>query len=693
MIRSPLGRLGIAGMAGLLAVGALAAPAVADSDGTIQGTFTTSSGVPVSAWVYIISDDFATQLNIQTDAAGAFDAQVPPGDYKISFSWDSATQWVHDKTDMESADPITVAAGQTVDVDEQAMPTGSVSGHLTAANGTPLASTQVVLHHGYDQVGSATTDANGDYSFGQTLARDGYTVSFGLGTASQWVAGALDQGKARVFTVTADAPTTVDDQQLATGSLHGRLTDPDGTPDSRFQVSATLDGESAIDYTATTDGNGEWSLPTVFKGKYRVSFVTPANQRTQWAYGAGTAADAKLIAVGAGKSVAVDETWLPDAELVIKTVDSATGAPVSNFCTWVGTPNNASDCTSGSEDTVYSLPGGTFDMQVYPDYGGYYLNTRDIPVTLTAGQTTTVTVPLVEGGRVAYSAADHATGAPVAGACGRLKAIGQGGLGDDYANCTDATGKAVTSGAFAPGAYELFAVAPGSYGDQWVGPDGGTGDQQAAARIVVQPGQTVTAPPALLDPAGTITGVVTGSDGKPPADGYVAFSAWDQSGPNWDTGVDENGRYTLDKLGPYAWPLLFGGGIDPRQWSGHVGDRFQAAGVPVTAGGTTTYNMTLSHGTTLKGKVSIPAGPSTSWSLVTFDAATGDQMDVVGGIKAGPYSLQVTGGAAIKIHWDYSRPDPLPGANGWYDGATGLDTATQVAIPAKGTKKLNLTLG
>jgi hypothetical protein len=124
----------------------------------------------------------------------------------------------------------------------------------------------------------------------------------------------------------------------------------------------------------------------------------------------------------------------------------------------------------------------------------------------------------------------------------------------------------------------LFAIAPGRYGHQWVGKHGGTGDQKAAAHIVVKPGKTVTAPAVLLDPAGTVTGVVTGSDGKPVANGYAAFSAWGDAGPGWDTGTNQNGRYTLGKLGPYAWPLLFGGGIDPRQWSGNVANRFQHSG-------------------------------------------------------------------------------------------------------------------
>jgi hypothetical protein len=698
MIRSPLGRLGMAGVAGLLAVGALAAPAAAAiTKGTIQGTFTTSSGAPVRAGVYIASTDYSTQINLDTDGTGAYHAQVPPGDYHVSFTWDSATQWAYQAADEDSADTITVAAGQTVEVDDRKLPTGTVGGHLTAADGSPLASASVTLHHGYYQVGWASTDDDGDYAFGETLARDGYTVSFSTGGgAEQWVVGAIAQSTARTFTVTADAQTTVDDTQLATGSLQGRLVDTDGIPESGYQVNVTFnDQNTSISYTATTDSNGEWSVAEVFPGDYRVSFVTPDDQRTQWAYGAGSEADAKLITVTTGAPVVVDDTWLPPAQLVINPVDATTGAPVTNFCVWVDTANTASDCATGSQATLGNLPGGAFHLQVAPDSSGYYLTTKQIPVTLTPGETTTVTVPLTLGGKVAFSAADHTTGAPVEGTCGLLKVIGQGGLGDGYGDCTDATGTVVTDNAMAAGTYELFAIAPGSYGHQWVGKHGGTGDQEAAARIVVQPGKTVTAPAALLDPAGTVTGVVTGSDSKPVANGYVAFSAWGDAGPSWDTGTDQNGKYTLGKLGPYAWPLLFGGGIDPRQWSGNAADRFQATGVPVAAGGTTTYDTSLIKGSTLKGTVTIPSAPAADWRINIHNAATGDQMGVLDSSGAGPvsaYALQLTGGTPVKIGWSYSPGEPSPGVTGWYNGATGLDTATKVGIPAYGSKTLNLTL-
>ena len=399
--------------------------------------------------------------------------------------------------------------------------------------------------------------------------------------------------------------------------------------------------------------------------------------------------------VAADSSVTVDDTWLPGATLVINVIDAATGAPVSNYCVWVDSPGDGTGCTTGSQVTVSDLPGGTFQLSVTPDESSYYLWHPETPVALTAGQTTTVTVPLTLGGKVAVTATDHATHQPVRDTCPIYKVLGHGGLGDGYGDCTGSTGKS-TSRALAPGTYETFAVAPGTYGHQWVGRTGGTGNQRAAARIVVEPGKTVAAPTVLLDKAGIITGVVTGSDGAGIADVDVAYSAWGfGAGPGWDTETNASGRYTLGKLGPYKWPLLFTAGRGyPRQWSGNVANRFKADTVPVTSGATSTYDIALTKTSTLEGTVTVPSAPTADWRITAFNAATGDEMGMFDSTAAGPggsYAMALTGRQQVKIAWIYFADDA--GHDGWYDNATDIDTATKVGIPSAGTKQLNLTIG
>ncbi|GIM91389.1 carboxypeptidase-like regulatory domain-containing protein [Paractinoplanes toevensis] len=627
--------------------------------------------------------------------SGDWSIPVFPGTYKIGFNWDGSKQWAVGSVSEADGAVYTVAAGQTTTVDDTKLPTGTMSGRLTKVDGSPLADVWVSLFRGDEQTGWNVTDADGRYTFGEVIAGEGYTVAFDAdGQERQWVPGVRSQQQATRFTVTAGEPTTVDDSQIAPATLHGRLVGEDGTAKSGFAVEIlTDDQDHGLNYYGTTAADGTWSVGGIEPGGYRVSFRSPTAQRTQWAYGKDTEADATVIDVRSGGDVTVDDTWLSGGTLVVNAVDATTGAPVSNFCVWADLPTGmgADGCTTGSSVTVDDLAGGVYNLSATPDSDSYYLRSDSQSVTVATKQTTTATVRLVLGGKVSFTAKDHTSGAAVRRACGVFLVLGHGGLGDGYGNCTDATGK-VTTETLATGTYEMFAVAPAGYGHQWVGAAGGTGDQKAAARIKVKAGRTIAAPGVLLDKPGKITGVVSDAAGAPLADVDVAYSAWGDAGPSWDTATDEHGVYTIDKLGPYGWPLLFGAGNYPREWSGHTGNRFQAETVPVVAGGSTTYNFTPRTTASLKGKVTSPVA---GWRIHAFNAVTGDQMGTFDSSTAGPggsYELPLAGDQKVKVDWSYYQ-EAGPSAQGWYQDAADIDSAKKVAIPAQGAKKLNLKLG
>ncbi|MBL7257434.1 carboxypeptidase-like regulatory domain-containing protein [Paractinoplanes lichenicola] len=649
-------------------------PATGKAAGTIA-PLTNVTLVGVDHWTYL----YAT-----TDDEGRWSVDALPGTYKVYFEWDSVRQWAVQQRSEDDAETITVAAGRTTTVDDQRLPTGTAGGRLVTAAGDPLTGADVTLHYDDRTIGNAGTDEDGRYSFGEVLTGDGYKVSFSVdGGAEQWVAGTLDPARARSFTITAGELTTIDDKQLTTTTVRGRLTDPDGGAKSGYHVSVTLDDDDNwVNYDTETDADGRWSVSGVFPGDYRVMFVTDDYRRTQWAYGKGTAADAALIKVTAGTTVTVDDTWQPGATLVVNAVDATTGAAISDFCVWLDSPNDGSGCTTGNRLTITDLPGGAFNATVSPGEGSYYLQKRDVPVRLTAGQTTTVTIPVRLGGRVALAATSRATGAAVADTCPIFRQIGQGGLPDGYGNCTDRTGKATTQ-AMEAGTYELFAYAPGSYGHQWVARTGGTGDQRAAARIVVTPGKTVKAPAVRLDPAAPITGTVSNVAGEPLGGIDVAFSAWGDAGPAWNTKTNPQGRYTVDGLGPYGWPLLFGGADYPRQWSGTVGNRFQAEKA------TGTYDYVMKASSTLRGKVTAPAG--VQWRINVVNAVTGDELGMFDSSAGQSYTIPVTGNQQVKVRW-MLYGDGID-KTGWHNRAADFASATRIGIPAAGTRTLNLSIG
>lgn len=585
MRRTSRARLGLAVLSGILATGALTAPAAAeDATATITGILTDSHGQRVAdSFVNIDPADGGSNSGYAyTDENGVYTAAVEPGTYRVGFGWKSLTQWAYQKTTPEAADTFTVGAGETARVDDQLLATGQLGGLLTKQDGeTPVVDAEVQLRRAEEPVAWAYTDESGTYRFDAVLPGE-YQVAFYWGGGLQVLPG--------VFTVVADEYT------IANGSLP------------------------------------------------------------------------------------------PATTLVVKGVDSVSGAPVDGFCVRVRNVDAPACAGADGLATVTDLPAATVRFDVDGPEGSLYVNKWGQRATLPASETTTVTVPLVLGGTIAVTAEARATAQKVEDACFTLRAIGQ--LDDLGGGCTGADGTGKTVVPVTPGTYEIFVRAPGDYGNQWLGRNGGTGEQKAAARIVVKPGKVTKAPTVLLDPAGTITGVVTGADGQPMKQLNVAFKSAEDIGSGASNGVftDASGRYRIGHLGPYGWPLLFQPDEEtgyPYQWSGNTGNRFQAVTIPVTAGGSSTYDITLAKTSTLRGSVT-PGDKE--FRLVVHNAITGDVVGQYhgwpGGTPADAYEIPLVGGQQVTLEWNYYSGSA---DSTWYAGGK------KISIPATGVKTLNLT--
>lgn len=660
--------------------------------GMLTGTVTDPATGAVPSYVVAAERVDATgYVNGYADENGHYALEVTTGDWQISFTRGAVPQWATGTFDRAQAATFSVAAGQTVQVDDVFLPTGSIGGTLLRADGSPMIDASVYLYRDGEYVTSTYTDwQTGGYGF-DMIPPGEYTISYTLDGTTVYLPGTQSPSRAETFTVVAGQRTVADATQRLPGAASGTLTGATGG----YEVELRSPDENVWEtYTARTAANGTWRVANVPADDYLVSFVNPGGTRRQYAYGQTDPAAATLITVPSAGTATVDDTWLPGANLIVEGVDAATGASVGEICVWVY-PSDGNGC--GAPAGLTDLPAGPVTLDVSTASNSSYLRAADVPVTLVAGETTRISVPLDLGGRVSATVVDRATGQPVRRTCLALIEPGSGGLPDGFPYCTNAQGK-LTTQAMATGTYQIFAAAPTGYGHQWAGPAGGTGDQREAARIKVKPGKTVKAPAILLDAPGTVTGIVTDPAGEPLESASVSYHAWGfGSGPTGDVETDEHGRYTMDDLGPYAWPLVVTPyrGL-PRQWSGGTANRFQATTVAVTSGATSTFDLPLIAGSALTGTVTVdddvvrPDG----WRLTAVNATTGDQIGVADWVVQadGTYRMRLPGGQPIKIHWYVSSADPN-GSSGWWENAADQASATKVTVPRAGEKELNLTIG
>jgi len=354
---------------------------------------------------------------------------------------------------------------------------------------------------------------------------------------------------------------------------------------------------------------------------------------------------------------------------------------VSSFCISAGPANI---CTSEGSVTTNLLAGHV--LVFVRDPAGVLLP-ENVEVDLVSGQTTAVSVELLKAAKVTTVVRDADTGAPVGNACLRLvEPLRPFTLGATAPACSAADGT-LTLPNQRPGVVNAFIeVRDGVHGMQWVGLSRGTGAQARARLILINEGATVTLPDIRLDKKASVSGVVRDTtSGLPIPNAYVGLTSFDAGfGPS---GVfiltDPFGQYTLDSLGPYAWTLFFNDLQGPHAsvFSGGTGDRFLAAGVALTAGQATSYDLTLRAGTVLTGTVTAPPTlpPDQFRRITLIHALSGDQLDASDIRGTGPYTFQVAGPLLVKLKIDQS----------WVGGEDFLH-ADVFLVGAEGTTVVNL---
>ena len=688
MSRTPLQRLGIIALVAMIALTGISVPAQAVETGTIAGHFTNNGAPMAYVTVTARSVDWSQWAYAYTDNNGAYAITgLAPGNYLVSFrTQDGLEQYAFGKRDSNTADKIAVTAGTVSTVDDSLLPTGTFTGRFVGRDGLGIANAGVSFQpyrgSGY---ASGTTVSDGTYSV--RLFPGQYLVSFSVREGwqtllTQYVPGKLSYSQAQVFTIGAGETVTVNETVLPTGRISGRFTNTDGTTGMRVMV-GLRDPNVAEGWTqsAYADADGNYVFPMAPAGSWRVYFSHWDPKVSQFATGKANPAQADLFTVAEGQSIVVNDSKLPVGKVRAVSKDAVTGAVIRAFD--VNLEYAGYGHTDGGVEAIATeVPVGTHAYTI----NAYGFHSASGTVTVAEGGQAEIEVSLRRKSRIDLTIVDSATGQPVSGVCAVVAELQRVNNPDGCWPVTGADGKVIveTPGA---GVFQLWAYpteAPG-YGAQWVGWNGGTGTQVSARPINVEKDQAAEGIVVKMDRAGTITGKVTRSDGSVAAQSVVSFLNIE---PHVGGGVglahvDDEGRYTVDFLGPYEWPLMFGGG----QFSGNTGNRHLAQKINVTAGATTTYDFRFKAEVTLTVKFKNPPTGEDGCYAYVYNAVTGDHLgyswnkDCAAGVQIG-----VVGPQAVKVRY---LIDPNQWPPKWH-GGNDFAHATVVLIPNSGNKTITV---
>lgn len=474
-----------------------------------------------------------------------------------------------------------------------------------------------------------------------------------------------------------------------TATVSGRITDAGGAPVESADVRVVREDSWDTYYSpgGYSDADGNYTVTGIIPGRYRVVFNDNVLGQV-FAQHSETRDGATVFTLADGASLTVNDSFLPMATVEVTVVDRATQAPITTACVSAQT----------GRESVCNAANGVYRVEnVRPGYqsldvGAGTHKSASLTIEPVRGQTLQVRVELVQTEAIVTRVVDRQTGQPIESACVMIASPGDPGLSANQSrSCSGPDGRLVVSLEDSPGTYQLYAYTyNGSYGAQWVGMFGGTGNRELARPVTVGAGANVTIPPIRMDQPGSITGVVRKPDGTP---GYAcALPYAPHAGGLWretPSCTDAQGRYTINSLGPYRWPVLFMG--DTWLWSGNMPNRYAATKVQVVAGQAATRDATVPVGTVVTGVVRNAAGAQASANVEVYNAFTGDFAGpTTGSGTSTPYRLKALA-PQQQVHIKYLVWS-TNNLTCYYNGTTDRARATALTVqPNTPTVSLDLT--
>ncbi|MCD2444024.1 carboxypeptidase regulatory-like domain-containing protein [Agromyces sp. SYSU K20354] len=525
--------------------------------GGISGAVTGADDLPL-AGVTVSAMGSGTWGSDVSDADGRYEILGLPADsYTVSFQPDEfepgpasgyLREYWDDVPNQFDAVPVVVGAGETVSgIDAELARAGSISG-VVAADGQPIAGVEVsVSGPGW---GWATTDIDGRYEV-LGLPRGSYDVWFTMPAGTPYFGGPatvqVSDGETASLDYTPQRAASVSGLISVAGS-------DEGVPGATVTLHS-FGGATAG--TATTDGEGRYTIAPVDAGRYLLEVSGPGISTT-WSGGSPVRAGAEVFSVAASSETVRDVAAPAGSSggisgiVSVMTREGAVAAPdaVVELYTERGLLRS----------TVADADGGfRFDRL---DAGKYAVrfaesawstnswwwdgSVRDTARYFDVGSTETVTRDFT---------------LPGLGWIGATIQVDDTFTGDIRLEAVDpVTGEVLAAGTTHDGSeYTLFDVPAGDVKVRFVGAIrdtwwGGAADFADAPTLTVPIGGEARAD-ATLSLDTVLSGIVTGPDGEPLPGASVLSRPDDAAGNDFYTITDEFGRYRITGLEPGRYSL------------------------------------------------------------------------------------------------------------------------------------------
>lgn len=429
-----------------------------DTLGTLIGTVT-RKGQPVEGALVELNGINAHEIGpVRSGVDGRFEAHgLRPGTWIVFAGSDREGAFGRAPKEVQ------LDAGETEEVTVEMPYSAAISGTVVDQDGAPVPAVTVVFQHtGLDDVGLATTSADGRYRAAMMVGSGTYRPSVRLGSRSTQGTMRPVAGDPFPLITLPDGTSEISGVTLAVRLDHltisGRVVDEDGGPvaDARVAAEPVQGGVEPHFWrwyhqnSTMTDVDGRFTIADLSAGTYAVQAR------------AATGAEAIVQGIAAGRR---------DVTVVLQSNGSINGT-LAGFTTAprvfaMRQDSRASDApvrgtVSGARFTIPSLGPGTYVVSAYTAS-----EVASARVDVAAGATATVALAGAGSGVVAGHVRDFATGAPVDGmSCHAFARVGEsrtsGSIG--AGSRSDAAG-AFELSPIAAGELAVACWASGSYSD------------------------------------------------------------------------------------------------------------------------------------------------------------------------------------------------------------------------------------